>query len=137
MARGKAVKVEMEGNGGEEEWKAAKLFMAKGPSATLQFLKDEPKALLYALDAQAIEGPLSHEQALLDPALSRKQEAWKALGSMSKSHAKRKFVELLSTLLPEWKTWHASHAHISHIDEASHILTAFSRKTGLTLRSSL
>ncbi|MCO5590701.1 hypothetical protein L7F22_044676 [Adiantum nelumboides] len=61
------VKVEVEYGGAgakeeEEEWKAAKLFMAKGPSATLQFLKEERKALLYALDAQAMESPfLSHE----------------------------------------------------------------------------
>ncbi|KAI5069800.1 hypothetical protein GOP47_0016101 [Adiantum capillus-veneris] len=139
------VKVEVgDGGEGEEEeaWRAAKLFMAKGPSATLQFLKDEPKALLYALDAQAMEGPfLSHEiaaqaPALLDPALVRKQEAWKALGSMSKTQAKRAFVQLLSFLLPHWKDWHPPLIE-THKDEASRILSAFMKKTGLKLRSSL
>eukprot|EP00250_Pteridium_aquilinum_P006405 c16340_g1_i1 orf=91-516(+) len=141
MERGKAVRVEVQGNA-EEEWKAAKLFMAKGPSATLQYLKEEPKALLQALDAQAMEGPLAeqaeaHTSSFLDHALARKQEAWKALGSMSKPQAKRLFVELLSTLLPYWKSWHAPDAHTAHTDEASRILSDFSHKTGLTLRAAL
>ncbi|KAH7414700.1 hypothetical protein KP509_14G006700 [Ceratopteris richardii] len=119
--------------------------MAKGPSATLEFLKEEPRALLYALDAQAMEGPFiaqeagAYSSALLDPALIRKQEAWKSLGSMSKAQAKHMFVQLLSSLLPEWRAWYNSHGSLStnHQDEASRILSAFSAKTGLNLRSSL
>ncbi|MCO5583656.1 hypothetical protein L7F22_037569 [Adiantum nelumboides] len=141
------VKVEVENGGAgakeeEEEWKAAKLFMAKGPSATLQFLKEEPKALLYALDAQAMEGPfLSHETSaqanhVVDPALARRQEAWKALGPMPKTQVKRSFVLLLSSLLPQWKDWRSPLA-ATHKDEASRILSAFTEKTGITFRSSL
>lgn len=139
MERSKTVKVEV----GDEEWKAAKLFMAKGPSATLQYLKDDPKAMLYALDAQAMDGPLSHlataaaSSTLMDPALARKHEAWRALGGMSRSEAKRRFVELLSCLLPDWKAWHATQQPTNNTDEASRILSDFSRKTGLVLKSAL
>ena len=95
-----------DGDGEEEEWKAAKLFLAKGPSATLQFARDDVKAMLYALDAQAMDGPAPDQQedqqqmstTPIDPAMSRRQAAWRSLGDMSKSEAKKRFLLLLSSL---------------------------------------
>ncbi|KAL3677506.1 hypothetical protein R1sor_027454 [Riccia sorocarpa] len=92
----------------EKEWRAAQLFMAKGPSATLEFLVDDAKAELYAYRAQALDGPCPHEQdgsLTIDPALRKKQEAWASLGDMSKDTAKQKFIQFLTTVLPEWKEW--------------------------------
>lgn len=128
----------------EDEWRAAKLFIAKGPSATLQYLKDEPKALLYALEAQALDGsiPASSDLSIaVDPVLKRKQEAWRNLNGMPRCEAKRKFVDLLTYLLPEWKEWHRRHVLNSEgeetKDEVGRLLSDFSKRTGLILKSRL
>ena len=128
------------------EWKAAKLFLAKGPSATLQFARDDVKAMLYALDAQAMDGPAPHQQedeqqmssTPIDPAMSRRHAAWRSLGDMTKSDAKKRFLLLLSSLLPHWKAWKPPQSSSSRSDGlVSRILSDFSSKTGLTFRSNL
>ena len=136
-----------DGDGEEEEWKAAKLFLAKGPSATLQFARDDVKAMLYALDAQAMDGPAPDQQedqqqmstTPIDPAMSRRQAAWRSLGDMSKSEAKKRFLLLLSSLLPHWKAWKPPQASSSSSSDGlvARILSDFSAKTGLTFRSTL
>lgn len=128
----------------EDDWRAAKFFLAKGPSATLQYLKDEPKALMFALEAQALDGsaPTTVDPPMFaDPVLRRKQEAWRNLNGMPAREAKKRFVDLLTTLLPEWKEWHRTHvqkslAHASK-DEVGKLLSDFSKRTGFVLNSKL
>uniref|UniRef100_A0A0C9QV99 TSA: Wollemia nobilis Ref_Wollemi_Transcript_6992_869 transcribed RNA sequence n=1 Tax=Wollemia nobilis TaxID=56998 RepID=A0A0C9QV99_9CONI len=100
-------------NSDDEEWRAAMLFLGKGPSATLQFLSERPKSLLYAYKSQALDGPCpSGEDGsfAIDHALRVKQEAWKALGDMPKSQAKIEFIKLLTEFMPEWKDWYRDYA---------------------------
>jgi hypothetical protein len=128
---------------GEEEWRAAKLFVAKGPSAALQFASDDLKAQLYAFDAQAMDGPAPHQEegSSLDPALSRRLQAWRNLGHMTKPEAKKRFLLLLTSILPQWKTWKppAASPSLSPSSEglAARILADFSAKTGVSFRSGL
>eukprot|EP01018_Ginkgo_biloba_P019699 Gb_34433 [translate_table: standard] len=137
------IKVMKSTHDGDEEWRAAMLFLAKGPSATLQYLKEEPRALLYAYKAQALDGPCPTGQdgsLTIDPSLRAKQEVWKALGDMSKAQAKKEYIDLLTQVLPEWKVWHNNYATSLQTkeptDEASKILHGF-HKRNIALRSSL
>lgn len=122
----------------EEEWGKAMLFLAKGPSATLQFLPEKPKALLYAYKAQALDGPCPSGQdgsLAIDHALRVKQEAWKALGDMPRTQAKREFIDLLTQVLPEWENWYNSFAakvqKEESNDETSKILREFFQRNAL------
>ncbi|BBM98683.1 hypothetical protein MPTK1_1g15410 [Marchantia polymorpha subsp. ruderalis] len=128
----------------EREWRAAQLFMAKGPSPTLEFLVEDAKAQLFALRAQALDGPCPSGQdgyLTTDPALRRKQEAWAALGAMPQVEAKRKFVEFLTTVLPEWKAWSDTHGEALRVEQqegsAERILRLFKAKTGVGFPSRL
>eukprot|EP00898_Chlorokybus_atmophyticus_P004656 jgi/Chlat1/5191/Chrsp33S05169 len=47
----------MEASSAARDWRAARYFVEKGPSAQLQFLKEEPRCWLFALHAQATLGP--------------------------------------------------------------------------------
>jgi acyl-CoA-binding protein len=132
---------------GEQEWRAAKLFLAKGPSAALQFATDDLKSQLYALDAQAMDGPAPAQEegssAFLDPALSRRLQAWRNLGDMTKAEAKKRFLLLLTSILPHWKTWKPPAAASPSLSPspndglAARILADFSAKTGVSFRSGL
>nr|ABK23990.1 unknown [Picea sitchensis] len=122
----------------EEEWGTAMLFLAKGPSATLQFLPEKSKALLYAYKAQALDGPCPSGQdgsLAIDHALRVKQEAWKALGDMPRAQAKREFIDLLTEVLPEWKNWYNSYAakvqKEENVDESAKILREFFQRNAL------
>ena len=60
----------------EGEWRAASYFLAKGPSATLQFLAEGARAHLFALKTQALDGncPPGQDGSLAtDPSLRRRQ----------------------------------------------------------------
>lgn len=116
----------------EKTWRAACYFLAKGPSATLQFLGDDDRARLYAFQAQALDGPCPPGQdgaLAVDPALRRKQEAWRALDEMSRDEAKKNMVDFLSHLLPEWRDWFKKHAeatlNASEDGEAHKLLRGF------------
>jgi len=122
----------------EEEWERAMLFLAKGPSASLQFLPQESKALLYAYKAQALDGPCPSGQdgsLAIDYALRVKQEAWKALGDMPRAQAKREFTDLLTQVLPEWKNWYNSYAakvqKDDYVDGTSKILREFFERNAI------
>ena len=43
----------------EGEWRAASYFLAKGPSASLQYLQQDVRPQLYALKAQVLDGDSS------------------------------------------------------------------------------
>ncbi|CAI5468275.1 unnamed protein product [Closterium sp. Yama58-4] len=96
----------------EAEFRAAMRFIRKGPSASLQFVVDEKRAELYALEAQAVHGPCSEASAnppvLEDPSSRRRREAWVALGQMPAAEAKRQLAALLSLLIPDWTDWEHS-----------------------------
>lgn len=128
----------------EKEWRAAQLFMAKGPSATLQFLVDDAKAQLFAFRAQAVDGPCSYGQngaLTIDPSLRKKQEAWASLGDMPRETAKRRFVEFLTTVLPQWKEWSDTQGEALRRAQsegtAEDILRQFRSRTGLEFPSRL
>ncbi|KAL2651213.1 hypothetical protein R1flu_019341 [Riccia fluitans] len=128
----------------EKEWRAAQFFMAKGPSATLEFLVDDAKAQLFAYRAQALDGPCPDVQngtLTIDPALRKKQEAWASLGDMSRDTAKRVFVEFLTSVLPEWKEWNDSYGealrHAQSEGTAERILREFRSKIGTGFSSRL
>lgn len=60
----------------EGEWRAASYFLAKGPSATLQFLAEGARAHLFALKTQALDGncPPGQDGSLAtDPSLRKRQ----------------------------------------------------------------
>ncbi|CAI7838421.1 unnamed protein product [Closterium sp. NIES-53] len=96
----------------EAEFRAAMRFIRKGPSASLQYVVDEKRAELYALEAQAVHGPCSEASAnppvLEDPSSRRRREAWVALGQMPAAEAKRQLAALLSLLIPDWHDWEPS-----------------------------
>ncbi|KAG0568213.1 hypothetical protein M758_6G003000 [Ceratodon purpureus] len=117
----------------EGEWRSASYFLAKGPSASLQYLQRDVSVQLFALKAQALDGdcPPGQDGSLaMDPSLRIRQEAWNALSGMSREDAKRRFVDLLSEVLPEWKKWSAEHAPKpgngeEHESEADRLVRAF------------
>lgn len=114
----------------EGEWRAASYFLAKGPSATVQYLAEDVRAQLFALKAQVLDGdcpPGQDGSMAMDPSLRIKQEAWNSLSGMSREEAKRRYVDLLSEVLPEWKTWSADHGKggEEHESEADRLVKAF------------
>ena len=169
----------------EADWKAALLFLHKGPSASLQFVKDEHRAQLHAyqvsqtfpirslrtlvhtyrrpslltsppqlptpstislsVQCQASQGPCREADAIPfdaeDGARRRRREAWLALGEMGKQQAKREFVDLLSRIIPDWRSWQGGERS-SERDEggglgesesddlASRLVRQFMKKTG-------
>ncbi|ERN08770.1 hypothetical protein AMTRI_Chr11g156400 [Amborella trichopoda] len=128
----------------EEEWQKAIHFVAKGPSASLQFLSKKPKSLLFAYKAQVLQGPYPslqlNESTYDDPDLSGKEAAWKTLGDMPKQQAKREFVALLTMLVPNWKQWcneNGSSLVQSGEGEATNILSNFLANGALSLRGKL
>lgn len=135
------------GSGGvEKQWQAAQLFIAKGPSATLEYLEDEIRARLSAYRAQGLDGPCppGQERTLVsDPGLRSRQDAWRALGDTPKEEAKKMFVDLLTSVLPEWKEWDDVHgralreAQQGEGGEAERLLKAFRNRTGVQLPSRL
>eukprot|EP00897_Mesotaenium_endlicherianum_P007902 jgi/Mesen1/713/ME000109S_10928 len=94
----------------EKEWKEARYFIANGPSATLEFLKEEPKIWLHAYHAQALDGPCNEaevEAPLQDLAVRKRRDARRLLGAMPSLEAKQKYVAMLTSVLPSWKSWYA------------------------------
>eukprot|EP00475_Leptophrys_vorax_P008138 TRINITY_DN15222_c0_g1_i1.p1 TRINITY_DN15222_c0_g1~~TRINITY_DN15222_c0_g1_i1.p1 ORF type:complete len:171 (-),score=17.70 TRINITY_DN15222_c0_g1_i1:83-532(-) len=93
----------------DRKWKAALKFVRKGPSASLQFVADNVRAELYALEAQAIQGPCTEANALPTPMEDQprrlRREAWIALGDLSTSEAKKQFVDLITKIIPDWEDW--------------------------------
>lgn len=60
----------------EGEWLAASYFLAKGPSARVQYLQKDVRAQLFALKAQALDGdcpPGQDGSMALDPSLRVRQ----------------------------------------------------------------
>lgn len=104
----------------EHDWLAARFFITKGPSATLQFLKEEPRTWLRAYEAQATEGPCTDVNKVDPPVedLSRRRvrEAWRKLGGMDQIQAKEKFVALLTNVLPSWRDWYKENVKIHKLD---------------------
>ena len=67
---------EMSARDVEGEWRAASYFLAKGPSAKLQYLQTEVRSQLFALKAQALDGdcPPGQDGSLaMDPSLRIRQ----------------------------------------------------------------
>eukprot|EP00252_Welwitschia_mirabilis_P015590 TRINITY_DN343_c0_g1_i1.p1 TRINITY_DN343_c0_g1~~TRINITY_DN343_c0_g1_i1.p1 ORF type:complete len:148 (+),score=25.89 TRINITY_DN343_c0_g1_i1:106-549(+) len=130
---------EVNGNGEESEWKAAMTFITKGPSATLEFLPQELKTLFYAYKSQALDGPCPSGQdgsLAIDHVLRAKQHAWKSLGDMPKSQAKREFIKLLTQVVPDWKNWYSSYSETQKnknivANEGSALLQDFLKRTGI------
>jgi hypothetical protein len=60
----------------EGEWRVASYFLAKGPSARLQYLPKDVRSQLFALKAQALDGdcPLGQDGSMaMDPSLRLRQ----------------------------------------------------------------
>ncbi|XP_024400902.1 acyl-CoA-binding domain-containing protein 1 isoform X2 [Physcomitrium patens] len=129
----------------EGEWRAASYFLAKGPSATLQYLQKDVRSNLFALKAQALDGdcpPGQDGSMAMDPSLRIRQEAWNALKGMSREQAKRNFVDLLTEVLPEWKKWSADYASKTnsgeeHESEADKLVKAFKLRMGISSSTSI
>ncbi|CAM6087316.1 unnamed protein product [Calypogeia fissa] len=130
----------------DEQWQAAQLFMAKGPSATLEYVEEEVRARLSAYRSQGLDGPcLPWNDGTLfsDPALRMRQDAWMALGDMPKDEARKMFVDLLTSVSPDWRQWDDVHgralrkAQQGEGGEAARLLKAFRDRTGLQLPSRL
>lgn len=120
----------------EKEWRAASYFLAKGPSASVQYLNKDVRAQMFALKAQVLDGdcpPGQDGSMAMDPSLRTRQEAWNALKGMSREEAKRKYVDLLSEVLPEWKNWSAEHArNEEHESESDKLVKAFKARMGFS-----
>eukprot|EP00271_Cylindrocystis_brebissonii_P012179 TRINITY_DN30342_c0_g1_i1.p1 TRINITY_DN30342_c0_g1~~TRINITY_DN30342_c0_g1_i1.p1 ORF type:complete len:231 (+),score=53.28 TRINITY_DN30342_c0_g1_i1:272-964(+) len=99
----------------ESDWRAAMLFLTKGPSATLEFLKEEPRVWLHAYRVQALDGSASPDETgaqIQDSAARKRLEAWQALRGMPQIEAKRRYTNLLSSVLPSWREWYADQKSI-------------------------
>ena len=60
----------------EGEWRAASYFLAKGPSASLQYLQQDVRSQLFALKAQVLDGdcpPGQDGSMAMDPSLRIRQ----------------------------------------------------------------
>jgi hypothetical protein len=60
----------------EGEWRVASYFLAKGPSARLQYLPKDVRSQLFALKAQALDGdcpPGQDGSMAMDPSLRLRQ----------------------------------------------------------------
>lgn len=60
----------------EKEWRAVSYFLAKGPSASVQYLNKDVRAQMFALKAQVLDGdcPPGQDGSLaMDPALRTRQ----------------------------------------------------------------
>lgn len=71
----------------EGEWRAASYFLAKGPSATLQYLQKDVRSNLFALKAQALDGdcpPGQDGSMAMDPSLRIRQVCCGTPVAMSK-----------------------------------------------------
>jgi hypothetical protein len=80
-----------------------------------------------------------------DSALRIREEAWRALGDMPKEEAQTLFVDMLSSVLPDWKNWDETYGQALRLEleqsngggsEAERLLAAFRKRTGLQLPSS-
>lgn len=63
----------------EGEWRAASYFLAKGPSASVQYLQKDVKAQLFALKTQALDGdcpPGQDGSMAMDPSLRIRQVSY-------------------------------------------------------------
>lgn len=128
---------DMTGDNGD--WAASQVFLHRGPSATLEFLKPDVRAQLYAYQAQARDGSFPEDQDLAiisDHTFRRKQEAWRALVGMDKEVAKQKLVALLDEVLPEWREWYAQYSSVvgdvQKSGEADRLLRAFAERNRLS-----
>lgn len=60
----------------EKEWRAASYFLAKGPSASVQYLNKDVRAQMFALKAQVLDGdcpPGQDGSMAMDPSLRTRQ----------------------------------------------------------------
>ncbi|KAF3787341.1 DNA topoisomerase 2-binding protein 1 [Nymphaea thermarum] len=103
----------------DQEWRKAMFFLSKGPSSTLQFLDDNTKAMLFAYKSQAIDGPCTPLHLSMSPSdhsFMAMQQAWLALGDMPKEQAREEFINLLTSLLPDWRDWFDKNEDLARLD---------------------
>ena len=88
------------------DFKKALNYVTQGPKANLS---DKQRLNLYALYKQVTVGPCK------EPAPSRlkfvaraKHDAWKKLGKMPKDKAIERYIKLIESFAPRWRSWKKS-----------------------------
>ncbi|CAN6476059.1 unnamed protein product [Victoria cruziana] len=119
----------------DQEWRKAMFFLSKGPSSRLQFVDEDTNAMLFAYKSQAIDGPCTPLHLSICPSDHRfmaMQQAWLALGDMPKEQARQEFINLLTSLLPDWRDWFDKNADLACFDgdggEVGRIMNKFQGK---------
>ncbi|RYG66682.1 hypothetical protein EON64_09220, partial [archaeon] len=84
----------------DKTFRRAVEFLANPSSRPRDVVSNEDKLQLYALFKQGEQGPcVGSRPGMFDPVGRAKFDAWKALGTMSREEAKRKYVAQVTQLL--------------------------------------